>query len=128
MLRKKTKKAGHDSTALLDEIFFAASFIGPIRMHLSFLRAAKLRIVTRLLSNYFGTRFATLKDGKSPTLGLSLDLMLNLLQISGVVRKGGRSMFWLLIISVAVGLFVNRIIKATRGDGYLPDVEDEGEI
>ena len=69
------------------------------------------------------------QDGKSPTLGLCLDLILNFLLISGVVQKGGASMFWLLIIGVAVGLLVNCIIKATRGDGYLPDVvEDEGEI
>jgi hypothetical protein len=36
-------------------------------------------------------------------------------------------MFWLLIASIAAGLFANRIIKVARGDGYLPDVEDEGE-
>jgi uncharacterized membrane protein YeaQ/YmgE (transglycosylase-associated protein family) len=37
-------------------------------------------------------------------------------------------MFWLLITGIAVGLFANCIMKAARGDGYLPDVEDEGEI
>jgi hypothetical protein len=36
-------------------------------------------------------------------------------------------MFWLLITGIAVGLFTNRIINVARGDGYLPDVEDEGE-
>jgi hypothetical protein len=36
-------------------------------------------------------------------------------------------MFWLLITCIAVGLFTNWIIKVGRGDGYLPDVEDEGE-
>ncbi len=36
-------------------------------------------------------------------------------------------MFWLLIIGIAAGLFSVRIIKVVREDGYLPDVEDEGE-
>jgi len=36
-------------------------------------------------------------------------------------------MFWLLIIGIAVGLLADRIIRVVRADGYLPDVEDEGE-
>jgi hypothetical protein len=36
-------------------------------------------------------------------------------------------MIWLLIIGIAVGLFTTRVIRVGRGDGYLPDVEDEGE-
>ncbi len=37
-------------------------------------------------------------------------------------------MFWFLIIGIAVALFAVRIVKVVRQDGYLPDVQDEGEI
>jgi|GEM_PF-6181800 hypothetical protein len=36
-------------------------------------------------------------------------------------------MFWLLITGIAVALLTNWVIKIEHGDGYLPDVEDEGE-
>ncbi len=36
-------------------------------------------------------------------------------------------MFWLLLTSIAAGLFANWIIKATRGGSYLPDVDDVEE-
>ena len=53
-------------------------------------------------------------------------MALGYLRIFWAAREG-RSMLWLLFTGIVVGLFANRIIKVARGDGYLPDVEDEGE-
>lgn len=57
-----------------------------------------------------------------------LAVALSYLRISGVAREGGGvPMFWLLLTSIAAGLFANWIIKATRGGSYLPDVDDVEE-
>ena len=57
-------------------------------------------------------------------LGVYAELSADILR-----HRGGRghSMFWLLIAGIVVGLFATCIIKIARGDGYLPDVDDDGE-